>query len=109
MLYPSSKFQVLRFSHPKVLAIFRKNSFQDPIRTLVQILENPGTRVKYFCMLYLSAEFQVHRFIPSKVLVLLKKTQFSRPHQAPGPNFGKLRDTCQISFDDLTLCEILGV
>jgi len=48
MLYPSSKFQVPRFIHPKVLAIFGKNSFQDPIRTLIQILENPGTHIKYF-------------------------------------------------------------
>jgi len=80
MLHLCSKFQVSRFIHPKVLAIFRTNSFQDPIRTLVQILENPGTHVKYFCMLYLSVEFQVHRFIPSKVLVILKKkTIFKAP------------------------------
>ena len=48
MLYPSSKFQVSRFIHHKVLAIFKKNSFRDSIRPLAQNSENPGARVKYF-------------------------------------------------------------
>ena len=48
MLYFSSKFHVSRLIHPKVLAIFRKNSFRDPIRTLVQISENRGQRIIYF-------------------------------------------------------------
>ena len=110
ILYFSAKFQVCWFIHSKVLApspgpwvkfwktsslihskvlaIFRKNSFQDPIRTLVQILKNSGTRVKYFCMLYLSAEFQVHRFIPSKVLFILRKTIFKAP-SGPWSKFWK--------------------
>ena len=90
-----SKFQG---SKSKVLAIFKKNSFQGPIRPLVQILEKLGTRVKYF---WPPAKFQVCWFIHSKVLAIFKKNSFARPHQAPGPNFGKPRDTCQIIFNAL--------
>jgi len=79
MLHPAAKFQVSRFIHSKVLAIFKKKYFQDRIRPLVQILENPGARVKYFCMLYLSSKFQVSRFIRSKVLAIFRKNRFRDP------------------------------
>ena len=79
MSYLSAKFQVCWFIHSKVLAIFEKNSFRDPIRPLVQNLENPGARVKYFYMLNPPAKFQVSRFIHSKVLAISKKNNFQDP------------------------------
>ena len=69
----------------------------------VQILENPGSRVKNVHMLYLSSKFQVSIFIYPKALHIWEK-QFSRPHQDPGPNFEKPRDTCQIFLHALPLC-----
>ena len=79
MLYLSSKFHVSQFIHSKVLAMFKKNSFQDPITPLVQILENPGARVKNLSMLYLSSKFQVSRFIHPKVLAIFRKNRFRDP------------------------------
>ena len=79
MVYLSSKFQVFRFIHSKVLATFKKNSFQDPIRPLVQILENPGARVKNVCMLYLPSKFQVSSFIHPKDPAIFRKKNFEGP------------------------------
>jgi len=41
----------------KFWPFLKNNSFQDPIRPLVQILESPDPRVKYFLMLFLLKKF----------------------------------------------------
>jgi len=76
ILYLSLKFQVSRFIHSKVLAIFGTNSFQDPIRPLVEISGNPGAHAQNFLVLHTSAKFQVSRLIHSKVLAIFKKKKF---------------------------------
>ena len=78
MLYLSAEFHVHMFIPSKVPVKFKKK-FQDPIRPLVQISDNPGERVKYFCMLCLSSKFQVYRFIHPKVLTMFRKNSFRDP------------------------------
>jgi len=70
MLSLSAKFQVSWDIHSTVPAIFKIKGFQGHIRPLVQILEKPGTRVKYFLMLYLPAKCQLARFSHSKLLTI---------------------------------------
>ena len=110
MLYIASKFQGFRFIYLEVLAPFRKISFRDLVRPLVQISENPVASVKYFQMLHPSVKFQVSRFIHCKDLAIFKKKKyFSKPYKAPGSNFGKPWGTCQIFVYALPLFKISGL
>jgi len=54
---PFKKIGFLGSSLSKFWPFLKNNSFQDPIRPLVQSWENPDPRVKYFLVLYLLKKF----------------------------------------------------
>ena len=97
------------FIFSTILAIFKKNSFQSPIRTLVKILEKPETHVKYFLMLYLSAKFQVCWLIQLKVLAIFKKKSFQSLIRPLVQILEKPRTRIKYFFDSLPLCKISGL
>ena len=70
----------------------------------------PPFKIKNKCIHTLARFFNALRAISySQTILAIFKKEFSMPHQAPGPNFGETRDTCQIFFDSLPLCKISGL